>query len=245
MVEDWRLLEFISSDSYMNMAVEEAIARTVGRAEAPNTLRFWRNPNTIVIGRFQSAEAEVRFDSCKRYGTIFVRRFTGGGAVYQDAGNLNFSIFGRKRCTGLADLSKVFEYYSAAIIRCFHNIGLNAEFKPVNKIVIGKRKVSGIAGSLKWNCLTVHGSVLVKTNINVLKDVLKVVKDPVTTLQNELGREISIPEIKREFKTWFGKIHRVRLVMDQLMEEEKRLAKTLFSEKYSQEDWNYGSGILS
>src|SRR5439155_1417402 len=79
-------------DPFMNMSVEEAIPRAVGEGKALNTVRFWHNSNTIVLGCFQSAPLEVNFDACQETGTTVVRRFTGGGAVYHDAGNLNYAI---------------------------------------------------------------------------------------------------------------------------------------------------------
>lgn len=244
-MDNWRLLDLEYASPFMNMAVEEAVSKMVGRGQVAQAVRFWRNPNTIVIGRFQNPEVEICFGSCRKYGTTFVRRFTGGGAVYQDEGNLNFSIFiKKKRFTGLTDLNELFKHYSMGIIECFRNMGLNVYFKPVNKIMIRKRKVSGMAGSLKWKCLTVHGSVLVGTNIKVLKTVLKAVKDPVTTLKNELGRSISISEIKEELKTWFERIYKIKFVQSKLTEKEERLAETLLSEKYSRKEWNYKSKLI-
>src|SRR5436309_15265111 len=76
----------------MNLAVEEAIPRMVGEGKSPSTVRFWHNSNTIVIGCFQSAKLEVNMQACKETGTEIVRRFTGGGAVYYDSGNLNYAI---------------------------------------------------------------------------------------------------------------------------------------------------------
>src|SRR5256885_2711764 len=96
-METWRLVDLeYRDDPFMNMSVEEAIPRAVGEGKAPNTVRFWHNSNTIVLGCFQSALLEVNFDACKETGTTVVRRFTGGGAVYHDAGNLNYAISLRK-----------------------------------------------------------------------------------------------------------------------------------------------------
>src|SRR2546428_13913585 len=91
--ETWRLIDVeYPDDPFMNMSVEEAIPRAVGEGKAPSTVRFWHNSNTIVLGCFQSSNLEVNFDACKETGTEVVRRFTGGGAVYHDAGNLNYAI---------------------------------------------------------------------------------------------------------------------------------------------------------
>src|SRR5438876_12113124 len=92
-METWRLVDLeYRDDPFMNMSVEEAIPRAVGESKAPNTVRFWHNSNTIVLGCFQSAPLEVNFDACKETGTTVGRRFTGGGAVYHDAGTMNYAI---------------------------------------------------------------------------------------------------------------------------------------------------------
>src|SRR5439155_7847981 len=93
LIETLRLVDLeYRDDHFMNMSVEEAIPRAVGEDKAPNTVRFWHNSNTIVLGCFQSAPLEVNFDACQETGTTVVRRFTVGGAVYHDAGNLNYAI---------------------------------------------------------------------------------------------------------------------------------------------------------
>src|SRR2546428_10954430 len=96
-METWRLVDIeYSNDPFMNLAVEEAIPRMVGERKAPTTVRFWHNSNTIVIGCFQSAKLEVNMEACKETGTKIVRRFTGGGAVYHDRGELKYAILFRK-----------------------------------------------------------------------------------------------------------------------------------------------------
>src|SRR5208337_366943 len=94
--ETWRLLDVEYSNPYMNLALEEAIPPNVGKGASPNTIRFWRNPNAVVIGNFQSAKREVNLDRCNKYQTAVVRRFTGGGAVYHDLENLNCSMSVRR-----------------------------------------------------------------------------------------------------------------------------------------------------
>src|SRR5438445_13437912 len=93
MPETWRLVDVeFRDDPFMNLAIEEAIPRTVGFGKVPNTVRFWHNSNTIVLGCFQSASLEVNFEVCKGLGSDIVRRFTGGGAVYQDSVNMKYAI---------------------------------------------------------------------------------------------------------------------------------------------------------
>ncbi len=143
LVENWRLVDVeYRDDPFMNMSVEEAIPRAVGESKAPNTVRFWHNSNTIVLGCSQSAPLEVNFDACKETGTVVVRRFTGGGAVYHDAGNLNYAI-SLKRGHPLvpdADLQLVFRKLSQGAVEGLRLLGVNAEFQPINDIQVEGKK---------------------------------------------------------------------------------------------------------
>src|SRR6266700_5460127 len=127
LVENWRLVDVeYRDDPFMNMSVEEAIPRAVGESKAPNTVRFWHNSNTIVLGCFQSARLEVNFDACKETGTEIVRRFTGGGAVYHDSGNLNYGISLRKGHPLVPDqyLQSVFEKLSEGSVHGLRKLGV-------------------------------------------------------------------------------------------------------------------------
>jgi Lipoate-protein ligase A len=91
-MQRWRFLDEEWEDPYFNMAVEEAVARSVGEGKAPNTIRFWRNPCAVVLGKFQQVSGEVNLRACQKWEVCVIRRFTGGGAVYHDPGNLNYSV---------------------------------------------------------------------------------------------------------------------------------------------------------
>ena len=251
--ETWRLLDLEYGDPYMNLAVEEAIPRKVGGGVAPNTIRFWRNKNAVVIGRFQQATLEVNLETCKKYGTTIVRRFTGGGAVYHDQGNLNYAISLPKDHSLIHnDVSINFRSFLLGVIEGIRVLGLNADFKPINKIQVDGRKISGAAGSLRWGVFFLHGSILVSPNLSVLLKVLdapqgdltssyvRSAKDRVTTIQNELRTNVSIEGVKKALKRGFEESYGVRLIEGRLMEEERVLAEELYHRKYSTEEWNFG-----
>src|SRR5208283_5766294 len=91
---NWRMLTVSYDSSFMNLALEEALARAncSNDSQHPATVRFWRNPDSVVIGRFQEAEAEVDLEECNLSQVQVARRFTGGGAVFHDEGTLNFTV---------------------------------------------------------------------------------------------------------------------------------------------------------
>src|SRR5438093_6879599 len=208
-LETWRLVDLEYRDNpSMNLAVEEAIPRMVGEGKAPSTVRFWHNSNTIVIGCFQSAKLEVNMQACKETGTEVVRRFTGGGAVYHDGGNLNYAISLRRghRMVPSDDLQFVFQKLSEGAVQGLRLLGVKADFQPINDIQVEGRKLSGAAGSIRWGTIFHHGCILVSSNLSILGKVLKVpvqkladkqvasVQKRVTTIRDELGREVTTKE---------------------------------------------------
>ncbi len=251
--ESWRFLDVEYDDPYMNLAIEEAIPRKVGEGKVQNTVRFWRNLNAVVIGYFQSAKLEVDFQACKNFGTAITRRFTGGGAVYQDHGNLNYAISIRRGHPLIPkDLSETFKALSSGAVEGLRMLGLNANFKPLNDIQINGRKVSGAAGSIRWGTVFHHGSILISSNLNVLSKVLSAstgtgedkhvrsVWQTVTNIRDELGQDISVGEVKEKLRKGIEKAHGIRLVDGILTKEEESLAEELFQSKYSREEWNLG-----
>ena len=255
MTETWRLVDLeYREDPFRNLAVEEAIPRAVGEGEAPETVRFWHNSNTIVLGCFQSAELEVNFEACKETATQVVRRFTGGGAVYHDNGNLNYAISLRRGHPLVPedDLQSVFRRLSEGAVQGLRTLGVRAEFQPINDIQVDGRKVSGAAGSIRWGAIFHHGCILVASDLAILGKVLNVpkakladkhvasVQRRVTTIQNELGREVTTREVRDFLINGIETCYGVRLEEGELTRREVDLAEELCRSKYSRPEWNLG-----
>lgn len=249
--ETWRLLDAEYQDPYMNLALEEAIPLSVGKGASPNTLRFWRNPNAVVIGNFQSAETEVSLDACNRHQTAIVRRFTGGGAVYHDLGNLNCAISVRRDHPLIkTDFGETFMILSKWILEGLRLLGASARYEPPNSIEVNGRKIAGGAGAVKSGFVFHHCSILISSDLKMLSEVLNSCKDSVgkpgvrsvrkdvSTLSVELGRELSFAEVKDSLRKSFEKDFMVRLADGETTEEERALAEKLHDEKYSTETWN-------
>ena len=253
MQETWRLVDVeYRDDPFMNMSVEEAIPRAVGEGSAPNTVRFWHNSNTIVLGCFQSAQLEVNFDACKETGTDIVRRFTGGGAVYHDAGNLNYAISLKKGHPIVpdSDLQQVFQKLSTGAVEGLKSLGVAAEFQPINDIQVDGKKVSGAAGSVRWGTVFHHGCILVASDLAILGKVLNVpkvkladrhvtsVQKRVTTVRDELQKDVSTRDVRAAIVLGIEKSYGVRLVEGQLSKNEIASVKELYDTKYSSPAWN-------
>ena len=213
MSEVWRRIDAEWPDKpYYNMAVEEAIPRMVEAGKVPNTIRFWRNANTIVIGRFQCPTLEIKFSECLKYSVEVIRRFTGGGAVYHDLGNLNYAVSIRRPHPKFSgDLLEAFKTICECVIEGLKILGVNAYFKPINDIEVNGRKISGLAGMITKNLIFIHGCILISSNLSILNRVLNIpkeyleskrisdVKARVTTLRDELGRDVSVEEVKNAY----------------------------------------------
>ncbi|MDO8483796.1 MAG: lipoate--protein ligase family protein [Candidatus Limnocylindrales bacterium] len=162
-----------------NLAVDEALARAAGPEPA---LRFWRNDRCVILGRFQLAGAEVDLGAAHRLGVPVYRRFTGGGAVYHDAGNLNVSLVAprdhplveRRLGAGLQGLYGALLEPLAAAVR---TLGIPAGAAP-RGLFVGGRKLGGIAAWVGARSVLVHATLLIDADLVALERVLAGPGDP-------------------------------------------------------------------
>jgi lipoate---protein ligase len=239
------------TDAPSNLALEEAIARQAGEGKSPPTLRLWRNRNAAIIGENQSANAELRLDACRELGVEVMRRFTGGGAVYHDLGNLNYSICTRKSSSpSLGPQRAVFKRGLECAVACLSTLGLESSRVPINTIVVRGRKISGGAGAIRWGAVFYHGSILVSTDLEMVWKILRweqppmpraLVKStrlPVTSVKTELGREIPIDQVKEALRDAFTGIFETQLVPGPATDLELQMIPVLSKEKYGTTEWN-------
>ena len=171
----WRIVEMEERDAYHNMALDSAAMESVrGGAELP-TIRFYRwLPSAVSVGCFQSMRDEVNIGKCRELGVSYVRRITGGGAVYHDSsGEITYSVIAPES----AFPKGIIESYRAIcswIIDGLARIGIKAEFAPINDIVANGRKISGNAQTRRGGILLQHGTVLYSPDIKKMFTLLKV-----------------------------------------------------------------------
>jgi len=188
----WRLLDLECLDPHFNLAVDEAVVRCVSEQTGLNTLRFWRNMNAVVVGRFQCVRLEVDLEACNRLGVKVVRRLTGGGAVYQDLGNLNYSITVSKDGLG-APLSQS-EFYSLllqGVVEGLSTLGVSAKAEEGRGIWANGKKIAGIAGFTNRKLYFGHGTLLVNSDLRAIPTVLKQVegrsiKGPIRSIPSQV-----------------------------------------------------------
>jgi len=253
-LEEWRFLELeYPSNPAMNLAVDEAILNAVLEGRAPPTLRLWRNDRSVIVGRFQRVCDEVDLDLCMRMGIGVVRRVSGGGTVYQDLGNLNYTIAltdDHRLIKGLT-VAESYKVLCSWLQRALKHMGLNPEFKAPGNILINGRKVSGSAQLRRRRGVLHHGTLLVNADLNLMKKALKAWRDdyrggeipsvsmPVTNLMDELQIKMDFGELKEILRSSFEKTFSVKLVDEGLTDYERFVIEKLYRERYSRESWNF------
>ena len=253
-MEEWRFLELeFPSDLAMNLAIDEAILDSVLKGRISPTLRFWRNDRSVIVGRFQRICDEVDLDLCAKEGISVVRRISGGGTVYQDLGNLNYTIVltdEHRLIKGLG-ITESYKVLCSWLQRALKLVGLNPEFKPPGNILLNGKKISGSAQLRRRGGVLHHGTLLVNADLNLMKKVLKAWREdyksgaiasismPVTNLVNELEVEIDFNELKKVLRWSFEETFSVKLIDGKLTSSEKFIAEKLYKERYSRDSWNF------
>ena len=156
-------VESINHDPWFNLSLEEYLAETIKPDHA--ILYLWQNKNTVVIGSNQNPWKECNINKMQADGVSLARRSSGGGAVYHDLGNLNFTFIMRNE---LYNLEKQLE----VILRAVNSFGLHAQFSGRNDILLEGRKFSGNAYFYGEKSSYHHGTILIDSDLTRLSQYL-------------------------------------------------------------------------
>ncbi len=261
----WRVIEDGELDIYRNLSIEESLARVnADSVEKTNTLRLWQSNRSVVIGRFQCVHKEVDISYCQKKGIQIARRFTGGGAVYHDLGNLNFTICADQRKPYVPrSLKKLYQGFVGSIANELREIGIPVAYDEMRSCLrIGKKKVTGTAGWIKQGVSFLHGTLLIDANINTLERSLdapsdqtkysrnrtrirckRSKRDVVTTISTETSRRPSNESIRKAIIRSVEKYAGETIEVESFTKEEKRIAESLLQTRYSLDEWNLGTEI--
>lgn len=225
----------------INLAIEEYLIHALEVNEI--ILFLWQNENTVVIGRNQNPWKECNYNKLEADGGALVRRLSGGGAVYHDLGNLNYTILSKKRENSIKENINI-------IIDALSAMGINAVFSGKNDILVDDMKISGNAYYEEDNKLCHHGTLLINANISKLSQYLLVsklklqskgidsVKSRVVNLK-EIDGSITVERTKQELiKAFFNKYNKGET---QIIDEAFIDSAKTFVDKYQSWGWNFGS----
>lgn len=252
MKEKWRLLVTGDNTGAMNMAIDKAILVAHSKKKVLPTVRFYEwNPPAISIGYFQSLKEEVDIDNCKNLGVDYVRRITGGGAVFHES-ELTYSIVISESHPQIP--KNIMESYGricGGVIKGLKNLGINSEYKPINDIIAKGKKISGNAQTRKMKTVLQHGTVIMDVDVDKMFSILKVpnekirdkliadVKERVTSVKHILGNKISFDTAAEAMKKGFEEEFNVELVEGSLTKEEIGLSKEFERDCFSKQEWNF------
>lgn len=163
-----RHIIFAGRDPAMNLALEEHLFQSLP-AGHPGYFLLWQNDPSIIIGRHQCAREEINASLVEELGLPVVRRITGGGAVYHDCGNLNFSFIENVANDGRISFGR----YLEPICRALAEIGVTARISGRNDLEVNGRKISGSAQTRAGRRFLHHGTLLVHCELDRLGEILR------------------------------------------------------------------------
>ncbi len=235
-------LESGSVDPCYNLALEQYILEN--RREG-DWLFLWQNANTIVIGLNQNTAEEINASFVEEHGITVVRRMTGGGAVYHDLGNLNYSFI----CdTGNAEELTI-RRFTEPVCRALAAMGVDAETSGRNDILVDGKKVSGVAQRIANGRILHHGTLLFDSDPVMIAGALnadpskfrsksaKSVRSRIGNIRDYLPSKADLPQFRDRL---LQELTQDGLIREALGDDELASVRKLADEKYRSWDWTYG-----
>lgn len=245
-----------STNPYFNLAAEEYLLTHAD----DDIIMLWRNEPSVIIGKNQNAFAEINFDFVREHGIKVVRRLTGGGAVFHDLGNVNYTFISPSNghlSEGIRTGGLDFAHFTAPIISALRELGLDAALSGRNDIVVvakdGERKISGNAQCVMDGTTLHHGTLLFSAQLEKLSGALNVdpqklkskgivsVRSRVANIRELLPQDHC--ERLTDAKSFMGYLserlsHDFGAVCQAFPDEMIFSVNELVSQKYSSDEWN-------
>lgn len=230
-------------DPYWNLAAEEYLLKEFSRP----VFRLWRNSPAVIIGQNQNAMAEINSDWIRENSVPVVRRLSGGGAVFHDLGNVNFT-FIETRTEG-EDTSDMFRRFTAPVIAALRSLGVDARLEGRNDLLIGDRKFAGNAIAIHKGRVLQHGCILFSASMASLSQALKSRPEKfigkavasnrsrVTNVSEHLGTAMTAEQFIAYLRDNAGTADMEPYTYT---EEDIRAISALADSKYRTDEWNFG-----
>jgi lipoate-protein ligase A len=238
-----RFIHNTSTDPAFNLAAEEWLLRHT----AEDVFMLWRNAPAVIVGRNQNTASEIDEDFVRERGITVIRRLTGGGAVFHDLGNVNFTFIK----VGQQSRQLDFQRFTAPILEALRALGVDCQFEGRNDLVIDGQKFSGNAQLIEKDRVLHHGTLLFSAQMADLSGALKVnrakyvdkavksVAKRVTNISSHLPSPMDVQDFIAHV------MHHVSTGAPQglhaLRPDEEDGIRTLVASRYGTWDWNFGS----
>jgi lipoate-protein ligase A len=239
-----RYIESGKTDPEYNLALEQFLFDSLDPGYGYCML--WQNNNAIIVGKHQNTAAEINGDFVKEHRISVVRRLSGGGAVYHDLGNINFTFIADG---GIKPAN--FSVFCEPIQKALVSMGVPAEISGRNDMLVEGMKISGNAQYVKRGRVMHHGTLLYDSDLNVLSGALKVkekdpqpsgvksVKSRVTNIRPYMKKDMTTENFMLELKKYL--FASLDLSEYSLSPDEEGEVRRLKEQVYSQWAWNYGA----
>lgn len=231
------------TDPYFNLAADEYVLKNF----TEDCFMLWRNAPSIIVGKHQNTLSEINIDYVKEKQIKVVRRISGGGAVFHDLGNLNFTFVRNGEAGNLVDFRK----FTRPIIEVLQRMGINAKFEGRNDLTIEGKKFSGNAEHVWKNRVLHHGTLLFSAIMTDLSAALKVnplkfkdkavksVRSRVTNISEHLEEKMDVLEFRDRIMQYIMEMY-PESKMYEYSEKDIQGIEKLRDEKFSTWDWNFG-----
>jgi lipoate-protein ligase A len=234
--------ESASTDPFVNLALEQHVFDNLPRDE--RYFMLWQNAGAVIVGKHQNTAEEINAAYVKERGIRVARRLSGGGAVYHDLGNLNFSFI-----ADAADAERLnFSLFCKPIVDVLAKMGVRAEIGGRNDMTVDGKKFSGNAQYVKQGRVLHHGTILFDSDLDVVEQALRVAPDKiaskgvksvrsrVTNLRDRLPRDLSRDAFKDAVKR--GVVGNAAPYV--FSETDTKAVERLRDERYAAWEWNFG-----
>lgn len=233
------------TDPHINLAIEEHLMRNLETQEV--ILLFYINEPSVIIGRHQNPFEEINHDYVEEQGIYVVRRLSGGGAVYHDLGNLNFSFITSNTRKNFHNFRK----FTQPVIRVINQLGAPVELSGSSDIQVKGRKVSGNAQYATAQRLVTHGTLLFNSDLKKVAQALRVkpgkissksiksVRSQVTNIQDYLDQPMNIQTFRKRLLDGIFR-DEPPFARYELKERDWQSIHKLELERYRTWEWNYG-----
>jgi len=237
-----KLIQWNQQDATFNLAAEEYLFS--GLDPRQEYMRLWQNRNAVIVGKHQNTVEEVNADYIRQHGVQVVRRISGGGAVYHDLGNLNFTYVLNVESEQLN-----FRAMNQPIMEALGRMGLQVEFTGRNDLTIDGKKFSGSAQHVRGGRVLHHGTLLFDVNMDILGSVLSVKEDKIASkgVKSVRSRVTNIRDYLpgMSMETFKARLEQI-LITDEGWErceftpQDIAAITALRDTKYNTWEWNYG-----